>query len=121
MWGDDWDFHRGMIPRNTLFAREYLGIYEIDHETHHSVFLLRIRLGDEEGEGRETCLVDLHFTIFSEAVCIAFEEPYEEKCSDTLVPIRKWMILDDEVEEMCCLLFDRRVEILSVEGSAVAN
>ena len=61
-------------------------------------------------------MVDLHFTIFSEAVCIAFEEPYEEKCSDTLVPIRKWMILDDEVEKMCRLLFDRRIEILSVEG-----
>jgi hypothetical protein len=46
---------------------------------------------------------------------IFLEEPDEEKCSDPLVPIAEWMILDDEVEEMCCLLFDRRIEIYSIE------
>lgn len=46
---------------------------------------------------------------------IALEKPDKKKRSDTLVSIGKWMIFDHEIEEMCCLLLDRRVEILTIE------
>jgi hypothetical protein len=49
-------------------------------------------------------------------VAILLEEPDEEKCTDPLVPIGEWMILDDEIKEMCRLFLDRRIEILSVKG-----
>jgi hypothetical protein len=49
-------------------------------------------------------------------MAILLEEPNEEKCTDTLVPISEWVILDDEVKQMCRLFFDRRVEIYSIEG-----
>jgi hypothetical protein len=48
-------------------------------------------------------------------VTILLEEPDKEKCSDTLVPIRKGMILDNKIEKVCCLFFDRWIEIDSVE------
>lgn len=47
---------------------------------------------------------------------ILLEEPDEEKRANALVPIREGMILDDEVEEMRCLLLDRRIEIGSIES-----
>ena len=91
-------------------------IDKVDNELDHHLFLLRIRLSNEKCESRESCLIDLHFTILAESVTILLEEPDEEECSDTLVPISEGVILDDEVEEMCRLLLDRRIEILSVEG-----
>jgi hypothetical protein len=47
---------------------------------------------------------------------IFLEEPDEEECPNSLVPIREWVILDDEIEEMCRLGFDRRIEVDSVKG-----
>ena len=46
---------------------------------------------------------------------IFLEKPHEEECSYPLVPISKRVILDDEVEEVCCLLFDGRIEVYSIE------
>lgn len=77
---------------------------EIDHELDHHLFLPRITLSDEECEGRESSIIDLYFAIFPESMTIALEELDKEKCSDTLVPIREGVILDDEVEEMGCLV-----------------
>ena len=92
-----------------------LGIDQIDHEPYHHLFLLRITLSDEESECRETGIIDLHFAIFLESVTIFLEKPHEEECSYPLVPISKRVILDDEVEEVCCLLFDGRIEVYSIE------
>ena len=94
-----------------------LGIDQIDHEAYHHLFLFRIALGNEECESCESCIVDLHFTIFLESVSIFLEEPDEEECSNSLVPISKWMILDDEIKEMCRLFLDRRIEILPIKSS----
>jgi hypothetical protein len=48
-------------------------------------------------------------------VTILLEEPDKEKGTNTLVPVREWMILDNEVEKMCCLFFDGWIEIYSIE------
>lgn len=86
-------------------------INEIHDELHHHLFFFWITLCDEESEGGETCLIDLHFAIFLESVFIFLEKPHKEKCPDTLVAVGKWMILDDEIQEMRRLFLDGRIEI----------
>jgi hypothetical protein len=49
-------------------------------------------------------------------VFVFLEEPDEKECSDTLVAIGEWMILDDEVEEMSSLFLYRRIEISTIES-----
>ena len=49
-------------------------------------------------------------------MAILLEEPDEEKCTDALVSIGEGVILDHEIEEMCCLFLDRRIEIRSIIG-----
>lgn len=66
---------------------------------------------DEESQGGESCLIDLHFAIFLESVFVFLEKPHKEKCPDTLVAVGKGMILDDEIQEMRRLLLDGRIEI----------
>lgn len=46
---------------------------------------------------------------------ILLEEPDEEECTDALVAVREWMILDDEVEEVCRLFLYSWIEIYSIE------
>ena len=46
---------------------------------------------------------------------ILLEEPDEEECTDTLVAVCEWMILDDKIEKVCCLLLDSRIEVHSIE------
>ena len=98
-------------------SEKKLGIDQIDHESYHHLFLLRIALGNEESERSETCIIDLHFAIFLESVTIFLEEPDKKKSPDPLVPIGEWVILDDEIQQMCRLLLDRRIEILPVKSS----
>jgi hypothetical protein len=94
-----------------------LFIDQVHDQLHHHFFFFWIRLSNEESKSCESCVIDLYFTIFFESVTVLLEEPDKEKCSDPLVAIGEWMILDDEIEEMSCLLLDRRIEILSVESS----
>jgi hypothetical protein len=47
---------------------------------------------------------------------VLLEKPDKEKCTNTLVAISEWMILDYEVEKMCCLLLNSWIEIIAIES-----
>jgi hypothetical protein len=91
-------------------------IDEIHDELYHHLLLRWIGLGDEEGEGRETSIIDLDFAVLLPAVTILLEKPDKEKGTDALVAVSEGVVFDDEVEEMCSLLLDGRVEVRPIEG-----
>lgn len=90
-------------------------IYQVYHQFYHHLFLLRITLSNEESKNRESSIIDFDFTIFLESVTVLLKEPDKEKCTNTLVAIGEWMILDDEIEKVCCLFFDCWIEIIPIE------
>ena len=93
-----------------------MSIDQIDNEFYEDFFLTWWRARYQKCESDESRFIDFRCSIFLESMFVFIEKPYEEECSDPFVPIGEWMILDNEIEEMSCLLFNSMIEILSIES-----
>jgi hypothetical protein len=93
----------------------------VHDELDQHVIIFGIGFDDDEGEGG---VVD-HGSVAAEQAAIAVQEVHEHQRGDALVAVREWVVLDDELMQVCGFGFNARIRRLAecglVETAKVAG
>lgn len=73
-------------------------------------------LRDEQCHGDEGCIGDALGSIGPVQGAVLFQKPQKQRGANALVAVHKWVIFNQEVEQIGGLLFDAGIEIPSAEG-----
>ena len=75
-------------------------INQIHHQFHHRILLLRLALGDHDGDGHQGVVADAFAAVGAEEHLVFIHEINEEPRRDALVAIGEGVVLHNEVQQV---------------------
>ena len=81
----------------------------------HQLFLCGVALRHQQRNCRQRVVVNFQFSVSFQVMLIALQKPDKQESADAFIAIRKRMILDDEIQQMCGLLLNAGVKKFSTK------
>lgn len=91
---------------------------QVHDDAHEDVFILRAALGNHQGQRHQRTVGHARQAVRLQQGAIAIEEPEEQRRRNALVPIEERVVLDQQIKQLGCFLFETRIQLPRCRTSA---